>query len=160
MCPGLRHPEQAGVLATSPVLLASIVILVVNDFALKGSSAPGWLTGKLSDFAGLAALPIVLVCAAELVATRTISLRFLLAISVVVDGLFSATKCNARASHAVAQIWGVLLLHPSRPAAIVLDRTDLLAVPAAFVAPALRLWNLRKLPGKRSTRPARHSVVR
>jgi hypothetical protein len=37
-------------------------VLLLNDHALKGSGMlPGWLTGKLSDFAGLLVLPALLV---------------------------------------------------------------------------------------------------
>jgi hypothetical protein len=154
MYPGLRHPEQHGALATSPVLLAAIVVLVVNDFALKRSSVPGWLTGKLSDVSGLIALPIVLMCAAELIAARTVPVRFSVAVAAAVGGLFGTAKWNAGTNHVVARIWGVLLMHPSRPAGIAMDRTDLLAVPAAFVAPLLQL--------RRSTRhrPVLHRTVR
>ncbi len=44
-----------------PVFLGALALLVVNDHVLKGSGlAPGWLTGKLSDFAGLVVAPVVL----------------------------------------------------------------------------------------------------
>jgi hypothetical protein len=47
---GLAHPAFLGALA----------VLVVNDHLLKGSGAlPPWLTGKLSDFAGLIVAPVV-----------------------------------------------------------------------------------------------------
>ena len=39
-----------------PVALAAIAVLVVNDHVLK-SAYPGWLTGKLSDIAGLVFFP-------------------------------------------------------------------------------------------------------
>lgn len=42
-----------------PVFLGALALLVVNDHLLKGSGlVPGWLTGKLSDFAGLVVAPI------------------------------------------------------------------------------------------------------
>jgi hypothetical protein len=41
---------------------AALAVLVANDHWLKGSGLlPGWLTGKLSDFAGLIVAPVVLV---------------------------------------------------------------------------------------------------
>lgn len=43
---------------THPVVVLAIVTLLVNDHVLKGN-APGWLTGKLSDFAGLLFFPFL-----------------------------------------------------------------------------------------------------
>jgi hypothetical protein len=42
-----------------PAALAAMVLLALNDHVLKGR-APGWLTGKLSDFAGLLFFPLLL----------------------------------------------------------------------------------------------------
>ncbi len=42
-----------------PALFMSVAVLVINDHVLK-ARYPGWWTGKLSDFAGLAAAGIVL----------------------------------------------------------------------------------------------------
>jgi hypothetical protein len=56
---------QVGPLFTSlralshPYSVAAAVTLAVNDHILKGL-APGWLTGKLSDFAGLFFFPYLL----------------------------------------------------------------------------------------------------
>ena len=56
---GLRHP----------LAIAALVTLLVNDLVLKGSGlAPGWLTGKLSDFAWLIVAPVAL---AALVGARS-----------------------------------------------------------------------------------------
>ncbi len=44
-------------LLVSPAFLLSVGLLVLNDHLLK-SSNPGWLTGKLSDFAGLFAFAV------------------------------------------------------------------------------------------------------
>ncbi len=41
-----------------PLFLGSLALLALNDHVLKGSGLlPGWLTGKLSDFAGLVFAP-------------------------------------------------------------------------------------------------------
>ncbi len=45
-----------------PAALAAMVVLALNDHLLKGR-APGWLTGKLSDFAGLLFFPLLLTAA-------------------------------------------------------------------------------------------------
>jgi len=48
-----------------PLPLLAVVVLCLNDHFLKGSGLlPGWLTGKLSDFAGLFFFPILLCSAA------------------------------------------------------------------------------------------------
>lgn len=57
--PGRRALPLGEFLAPAPVL--ALVLLAVNDHWLKGSGAlPGWLTGKLSDFAGLFFFPLLL----------------------------------------------------------------------------------------------------
>jgi hypothetical protein len=55
----------AGELALHPAALTSLVLLVVNDRWLK-SAWPGFVTGKLSDCAGLVLLPIGLLSLAEI----------------------------------------------------------------------------------------------
>ncbi len=52
-----------------PVWIVSLGVLVANDHFLKGSGLlPGWLTGKLSDLAGLVVAPVLL---AALLRART-----------------------------------------------------------------------------------------
>ena len=51
-----------------PAFLASVALLLVNDHVLK-STAPGVVTGKLSDVAGLVVLPVLL-CVLGGVSTR------------------------------------------------------------------------------------------
>ena len=61
-----RRRGVAGDALLHPVALVAIATLVVNDQLLK-AAAPGLLTGKLSDVAGLVFFPLLLVAAAELV---------------------------------------------------------------------------------------------
>src|SRR5262245_58340441 len=49
-----------------PAALLAIAVLVANDHVLK-DAWPGWLTGKLSDFAGLTFFPLLLVSICSLV---------------------------------------------------------------------------------------------
>ena len=49
-----------------PLALAALVLLILNDHLLK-DLAPGPLTGKLSDVAGLVVLPLIILGAWELV---------------------------------------------------------------------------------------------
>src|SRR4030095_5695986 len=52
-----------------PVALLSIALLIVNDHFLKPTYS-NWITGKLSDFAGLVFFPLLLVSAWELLRNR------------------------------------------------------------------------------------------
>ena len=60
----LRGGDGARVLpigeALHPVTLLTMAVLVVNDWVLKARFGPSFVTGKLSDLAGLAAAPVVL----------------------------------------------------------------------------------------------------
>ncbi|MDD9932028.1 MAG: hypothetical protein OXT09_00415 [Myxococcales bacterium] len=50
-----------GGLTALRIWVAALLLLVINDHLLKGAGlAPGWLTGKLSDVAGLLAAPPLL----------------------------------------------------------------------------------------------------
>jgi len=75
----MREPSRMNLLAT-PLFVASISILAVNDFFLK-ATFHNWLTGKLSDVAGLIACT-VFACAIwpsrRWVVALTISTAFLL----------------------------------------------------------------------------------
>ena len=52
---------------THPAAIAALVVLVVNDHLLK-AAYPGWITGKLSDFAGMVLAPLVLVAIVDAIA--------------------------------------------------------------------------------------------
>ena len=49
-----------------PAVWLSIIVLLVNDHWLKAAS-PSWLTGKLSDFAGIFVFPLVATAAVDVV---------------------------------------------------------------------------------------------
>jgi hypothetical protein len=59
---------QPGDLMLRPAVLVAIVVLLMNDHVLKDQH-PGTLTGKLSDLAGLFFFPVLLVSAAEVIAS-------------------------------------------------------------------------------------------
>lgn len=138
-----------------PVVLASIAVLAVNDHVLK-QAFPGLVTGKLSDLAGLAFFPILLVAIGELVWAVTDRWRgpteraLVMAAAAVAAG-FVAVKTTAAGallfgwSLGVAQ-WPVAALGavlagslPSAPAPahVVVDPTDLVALPAVLVGLAV-----------------------
>src|SRR6185436_5470958 len=81
------HPDVPGGRLLHPVVLASIALFVVNDHVFKPAH-PGWLTGKLSDVAGLIFFPVLLAAVAELLipAARRHG-SAILVLAVVITGL-------------------------------------------------------------------------
>lgn len=75
-----------------PLPLSAMVLLAVNDHWLKGSGVlPGWLTGKLSDFAGLVFFPLFVTA----LANSMMYVAFRLVKSATMDYSFSRTKLVA-----------------------------------------------------------------
>lgn len=104
----------------SPVFFLALAVLVVNDHALKGAGVlPGWLTGKLSDFAWLVVAPVAL---ATLLGVR----RRLTAALVVggISALFVATELSQALADEVAALATAL----GQPTRLWADPTDLLAL--------------------------------
>jgi hypothetical protein len=126
--------------ALHPLALAAAVVLVINDWVLKPSAAPGWLTGKLSDLAGLVFVPLVVTALVDVVLWGAARLgarvdpaldhRKLAASIAVVGGGFAAVKLSAAAAAAAARVWS----WTGVDARIVADPTDLLTLPALAVA--------------------------
>jgi hypothetical protein len=106
--------------------LLAILLLLGNDHLLKGSGLlPGWLTGKLSDLAGLFFFPILLVTLLDPLAPRWLRGRSLSLLCAAATGLvFAALKLSPALNALVAARWG----------SIVLDPTDLFALPALGLA--------------------------
>jgi hypothetical protein len=135
-----------------PLAVAAVALLVVNDHILK-AIAPGPLTGKLSDVAGLLFFPLFIVAAGEVIAAALGRWhgpdRTAVSIAVVVTGLgFAAVKLHPVAEAAYEVALGVLQwpmraladvaagMSPWPPVAvdIVRDPTDLVAIAAAAIA--------------------------
>ncbi|MFO0695137.1 MAG: hypothetical protein U0230_16370 [Polyangiales bacterium] len=135
-----------------PIPLVAIALLVLNDHVLK-RAMPGLLTGKLSDFAGLAFFPLVLEALAEVVRhllgrdARPSARR--LALCTFLTGLvFAAIKTVAWAGDVYSVALGALQwpfaaalsAARGRPwpelhrVAFVRDATDLVALPALGLA--------------------------
>jgi len=127
---------------THPVSLCAIGLLVINDHVLK-QLAPGVLTGKLSDFAGLAFFPLLLAAAAEHARIRRGTQTVLLA-ALATAAVFAAIKVCAPAAE-LYRVGLAALQWPARAARAVLtgesvpslgrvahvaDRTDLVALIA------------------------------
>jgi hypothetical protein len=98
-----------------PGALVALGVLITNDHLLKGSGLlPGWLTGKLSDFAGLYLFPILvfgLFGHARVVGIAT-ALGFL------------SVKLVPAVNGFVASAWGPMRMDP----------TDLVALPMVWLA--------------------------
>ncbi|GAB1818627.1 hypothetical protein HerbRD11066_17910 [Herbidospora sp. RD11066] len=109
-----------------PLTVVALVVLVVNDHLLK-YTWPGFVTGKLSDVAGLIVLPPLL----GLVIGRPLPA---IAITGIGFTLVKASETGAwLASEAWSLAWG--------PSLIRADLTDLLALPALYVA-----WHAARHP--------------
>jgi hypothetical protein len=132
-----------------PLPLAAVAVLAVNDHLLKGAHLlPGWLTGKLSDFAGLFFFPVLLVALARgarrLAGRAEGDRRTLASAAVVATGVvFTLLKLDQPFNTWMTRVWGVN----------VMDATDLWALP---MLPLSAAFMLRRAPadGAAST-PAR-----
>jgi len=134
-----------GELAIHPVVLGSVLLLFVNDHVLKATS-PSWLTGKLSDVAGLIATPLLLQALIEVLrGARLPRGRSLpLALCCLVGASFTAMELIPVGDDAFRYGLGALQwpvrallaceLVPMRPVAHVADAGDLWTLPALVVA--------------------------
>jgi hypothetical protein len=133
--------------ALHPLTLAATALLVINDWALKPRIG-GAVTGKLSDLAGLACAPVLLTAAIGLALHLAVRLgaavdpslsRRRLTLAIVATGVtFAAVKLSPAAAHALAA------LLPR--AHVVVDPTDLLALPALAIAWWVGRDELRRVP--------------
>ncbi|HWO26908.1 MAG TPA: hypothetical protein VNO30_49600 [Kofleriaceae bacterium] len=136
----------------APATLGAIALLVVNDHLLK-THAPGVVTGKLSDLAGMVFFPLLLAAAVEAFGVRR-GLATVIAATVATGTVFAATKLWVPAGDAYR--FGVAALQwPFRVLAaavadaalpalgrarLTTDPTDLVVLPA-LLAP---VWLARR----------------
>jgi hypothetical protein len=152
---GIDHAEAPALPlgeALHPITLAAVLLLAVNDWALKPRYGPSAVTGKLSDLAGLVFAPVVLSAAIGLalhVAARlglrvdpSLSRRRLVLCTLATGAVFAAVKLDPRATELLAR----LLSQLGRHAEIMLDRTDLLCLPALAIAFWIGRDELRRVP--------------
>lgn len=104
----------------SAVWWLALAVLVINDHVLKHAGVlPAWLTGKLSDFAGLIVAPVL---AARLLGARTTRARALAFAVVVIP--FCAAKLFAAGADALVTAIGWIGVHWR----LWCDPTDLIAL--------------------------------
>jgi hypothetical protein len=121
--PRALRPELA---LTTVGWIAALALLALNDHVLKqGGALPGWLTGKLSDFAGLYVAPALLATV-----LRTRSWRALALCHLAVGAGFAAINldpsCAAWCVRALARVG----IHWR----IVADAGDLIALPSVLAS--------------------------
>ncbi len=123
-----------------PASLLAIALLLLNDHVLK-AAIPSWMTGKLSDFAGLFFFPFLVAAGLSLLLSRSnlTDKQIGLLSFAIVAAWFTALKTTAVANHLTAQIADALL---GRPSVFALDATDLIALSALL--PAWVLWKRSK----------------
>ena len=116
-----------------PLPMLAVAVLLLNDHILKGSGLlPGWLTGKLSDVAGLFFFPVLL--AIVLARFTRLSPRALAWVAALLTAsVFAAVKVVPEVNAVVSRAWGPMVLDPS----------DLLALPFALLS-ALWMQRARK----------------
>jgi hypothetical protein len=136
-------------LFTRALPVAAMALVALNDHVLKGAGLlPGWLTGKLSDFAGLYFAPLLV---AELwtLARPTPEARAVLRRVLWAAGgfglLFTAIKTSPEAGALYDTFCSALLRRPARNT---VDPTDLMALVMLGVA----VWEARRLM-RRGTGP-------
>jgi len=111
-----------------PRFIGALAVLVVNDAILKDRFG-NWLTGKLSDVAGLVVLPVLVATVLILVgASRRSAWRLA---ATVVGAWFAAMKVWRPAAEATEWLFSVLTQAPSQ---IVVDPTDLVGLVGLAVA--------------------------
>jgi hypothetical protein len=139
-----------GEIALHPVALLGMAMTWCNDHYWKQHSA-GWITGKLSDVAGLAFFPLWVAALLELallLAGRRWLVRtpVMLAIVIATAVLFSSIKLSHAASNAYTGFVGRICTATKYDSAArvsarnSVDPTDLLALPALGIG----YWIIRK----------------
>jgi hypothetical protein len=127
------RPERADELSggrlgvlTSPGFLAGLSLLLLNDIVFKQLS-PGWLTGKLSDFAGLFVFPLF---------WSALLPRFRRAVYVLTALAFVFWKSSS--SEPLIDAWNALALLPLGRTVDVTDLIALGVLPLSFAYGARR----------------------
>lgn len=129
-----------------PLWVAALVVLIANDHYLKTAGVlPGWLTGKLSDFAGLFVAPALLAALLS-ISTR----RGILLAHAATGAVFAAIKISPAAARAIEALVGLTPFTWR----VTVDPTDLIALPmlaaSIFVlTPSMRDEALSALKGLR-----------
>ncbi|NUP65219.1 MAG: hypothetical protein HOW71_23970 [Nonomuraea sp.] len=121
--------------------IAGVIVLLLNDHLLKQVS-PGFVTGKLSDVAGLVVAPALV--------ALLFGRRADLAATVLTGVLFTLVKTTGTGADLASQTWTLVAGH-SR---VLADPTDLIALPALALA-----WWVRRRSAESDPRRLRILLV-
>ena len=128
-----------------PGAVLALVVLVLNDHVLK-QAWPGWVTGKLSDVAGLVVAPLLL---AALLALLRVPRATPVALTATAAG-FVVCKTSTAGAAWTSAVWSLF----GTPTTIRADVTDLLALPAVYAA-----WSISRSVGSRAGPRWRRTVA-
>lgn len=119
-----------------PTSFISILLLLFNDLIFK-YYWPGWISGKLSDLAGLYFFPFLIGVLLSLFPKRLgLHPEKVGKISIAVTGIwFALIKLSPAANHLTSSLVEIIL---DTPSTIALDPSDLVA--SVSLIPAWRLW--------------------
>ena len=108
-----------------PGSVLALVLLVLNDHVLK-QAWPGWVTGKLSDVAGMVVAPLLLAAVLTLVRVPQA-----LSVALAATGVgFAFCKTSSLGAEVTSSVWSLF----GTPTMIRADVTDLVALPALYAA--------------------------
>jgi hypothetical protein len=137
--PSADETRQALRWLGAPPTLLALALLALNDHVLK-QAAPGVVTGKLSDVAGLVLAPALLAVGLALLRVPRPPQVSLVATAVG----FTLAKTTEWGVDAANAAWSVVW-----PTHILRDPTDLVALPALLLAAAVARGERRRHPGPR-----------
>lgn len=120
-----------------PLSLLSIALLLLNDHVFKVVS-PSWLTGKLSDFAGLFFFPFIVAAGLSILLSKfNLQPRAIGHFSFGVVAIwFTLLKTSPLVNSLTSQLSSSVVGYPTQ---FILDRTDLIGLTATI--PAWNLWD-------------------
>ena len=114
----------------------ALLLLVANDHILKGADVlPNWLTGKLSDFAGMIVAPVLLVSVLRPKRRAMIAMLF---------GMVALAFAAINVSEEIARAVVAAGAHVALPLRIWTDPTDLIAL--LMLPVAWKIANVPRLP--------------
>lgn len=135
-------PDTRPALFTRVWPVAAMALVALNDHVLKGAGLlPGWLTGKLSDFAGLYFAPLLVAelwMLARPSPVARVAVRRVMWAALGFGVLFTSIKTYPPADRLYEAVLTALL---PRPAGNIVDPTDLVALVMLGVA----VWDARRL---------------